>query len=342
MMVASKPTVASASLLRLNLGVSLQIRIFNLRNFLRAAFWAVLITSRSPAQTTQSLVTGNLTISPAVTTVTPTTMPGAEAMVYRRVGDAELRLFIVKPAGWKAYDKRPCLVAFFGGGWVGGTPEWSIEDARWGATRGMLGVAPDYRTKNRFHATPEDCVADGRAAVRWLQDHAGELGIDPTKMISLGASAGGHVAAWTAIPVPVSPAATADPIPDPPPAALVLLWPVTDTTVTGFGKGKPFGGDAARAAALSVTDRMPAGMPPTIVFHGTKDNVVEYGNSVAFVMKMDAAGNTCSLITFPEAPHSPVSSNAPDGKGSERRNLMYLEIEKFLLRAGLITLPGSR
>ena len=267
--------------------------------------------------------------------VTPTSLPGAEAMVYKKVGDVELRLFIVKPKGWTPSDKRPCLVSYFGGGWSGGTPTHSIGYAKWSASLGMVGVAPDYRTRTRFNTTPEDCVADGRAAVRWLQDHASELGIDPAKMVSLGASAGGHVAAWTAITDPVSPPTSADPVPKPQPAALILLWPVTDTTASGYGGPKRFGGDEARAAALSVTGRMPAKMPPTIVFHGTGDKTVKFENSQAFLAKMKANGNSCLLTPFPDGPHSPTSSKGGT-QAKEWQKQLYEESKKFLLDLGLI------
>src|ERR1041384_5197705 len=48
--------------------------------------------------------------------------PVAEMRVYKKVGDRELHLHIEKPAAWKATDRRPAIVFFFGGGWVGGSP----------------------------------------------------------------------------------------------------------------------------------------------------------------------------------------------------------------------------
>ena len=48
---------------------------------------------------------------------------GTETVVYKTVGDRKLKLFIDKPEGWKKEDKNPAIVFFFGGGWVGGTPE---------------------------------------------------------------------------------------------------------------------------------------------------------------------------------------------------------------------------
>jgi len=266
---------------------------------------------------------------------TPLTLPGAETFVFKKIGEAELRLHVVKPKGWKATDKHSCLVAFFGGGWSSGTPEKSLIWAQWAASHGMVGVASDYRTRLRFQTTPEDCVADGRAAVRWLQDHAAELGIDPAKMVSLGVSAGGHVAAWTALPGPVSPATAADPAPSTPPAALVLLWPVTDTSATGYGGPKRFGNDEARANALSVPARMPVKMPPTLVFHGTADKTVKYDNSKEFVAKMKANGNRCELITLEGAPHSANSSKYE--KMAEVKATIDQEMQKFLTSLNLIS-----
>ena len=267
--------------------------------------------------------------------ITPLTLPGAETFVFKKVGDIELRLHVVKPKGWAASDTRPCLVAFFGGGWSSGTPAKSISYAKWAAKYGLVGVAPDYRTRKRFDAKPEDCVADGRAAVRWIQDHAKEFGVDPTKIVVQGTSAGGHVAAWTAIPNPVTPQTASDPVPSPGPAGLILLWPVTDTGTNGYGGPKRFGNDEARATNLSVTGRMPAKMPPTLVFHGTGDATVKFANSEEFQAKMKANGNGCELIPFPDAPHSPQSSKEGE-RGKAVRAKIAEESLKFLEKLGLV------
>jgi acetyl esterase/lipase len=261
--------------------------------------------------------------------VTPLTLPGADTFVFKKVGDTEVRLHVVKPKDWKASDSRPCLVTFFGGGWSSGTPAKSISYAKWAAKYGLVGVAPDYRTRKRFEAKPEDCVADGRSAVRWVQDHAKELGVDPAKIVVQGASAGGHVAAWTAIPESVSPETATDAVPSPSPMGLILLWPVTDTGTNGYGGPKRFSGDEIRANRLSVTQRMPTKMPPTLVFHGTSDETVKYANSEEFQAKMKANGNDCELIPFPGAPHSANSSKWPDAAAVKAKiaeeSLMFLE-----------------
>src|SRR6267378_1350182 len=250
--------------------------------------------------------------------VTPLSIPGSEPFVFRQMGKVELRLHVVKPAGWAKNDRRPCMVCFFGGGWNSGTPERSITWAKWAASQGLVGVAPDYRTRDRLGGTPEDCVSDARAAVRWVEDHAAELGIDPRKIIVQGSSAGGHVAAWTAIPSPGP--GKDDPAPTILPAALVLLNPVTDTKDTGYGGAKRFGKDAARALASSVPDQMPAHMPPTIVFHATADQTVPYTNSVAFRDKLVSTGNRCELVTFEGLGHTYNSSKYGDaGKAADKK-----------------------
>ena len=239
--------------------------------------------------------------------ITPLSIPGSEPFVFRTIGGAELRLHVVKPKDWNPSAKLPCLISFFGGGWVNGSPEKSIDWARWAADHGIIGVAPDYRTRARYKGTPEQCVSDGRAAVRWVQNHAAELGVDPARIICAGGSAGGHVAAWTAIPGK-GPGADDPGAPDPLPVALVLFNPVTDTKDSGYGGTKRFDGSAERALACSVPDRMPSRMPPMIVFHATADQTVHYKNSTDFRDKLVSSGNRCELITFQGLGHSYYSS----------------------------------
>jgi unsaturated chondroitin disaccharide hydrolase len=281
--------------------------------------------------------------SPALPTaksseVTPLSLPGSEPFVFRKVGAVELRLHVVKPVGWSKDKGMPCFVSFFGGGWNSGSPERSITWAKWAAGKGLVGIAPDYRTRDRLGGTPEDCVADARAAVRWVVEHADQLGIDPDKIICHGGSAGGHVAAWTAIPK-VGPGAD-DPAPTKLPAALVLLNPVSDTTASGYGGPKRFGNQPERAKACSVPDQMPAHMPPTIIFHATGDTTVPYANSVAFRDKLVAQGNRCELVSFQGLGHSYNSSKfgtAGKAAGDKTRD----DVASFLRSLGLMEKEGA-
>ncbi len=271
--------------------------------------------------------------------VTPLSLPGSEPFIFRKIGTTELLLHVVKPKGWTATSKRPCLIAFFGGGWSSGTPEKSIGWSKWAAKADMVGVAPDYRTRKRFEGTPEDCVSDGRAAVRWVIEHAAELGVDPSKIICLGASAGAHVAAWTAIPG-AGPGKDDPGAPEPLPAALILINPVTDTKDGGYGGSKRFGNSPERAAAASVPDRMPAKMPPTLIFHATADVTVKYQNSKDFCDKLVAAGNRCELVTFDGLGHSFYSSKY-GAAGAAAKEKSQVDMGRFLASLGFMTAPQS-
>jgi len=272
--------------------------------------------------------------------ITPFSLPGSEPFVFRKVNEVELRLHVVKPVGWEKGGSKVCLVSFFGGGWNNGTPERSIRWAKWAAEQGMVGIAPDYRTRDRMNGTPEDCVSDGRSAVAWVEAHSAELGINPHQVVVLGGSAGGHVAAWTA--VTTAGPGKDDRAPQLQPIALVLLNPVTDTKVSGYGGPKRFNGDESRALACSVLDQMQTKMPPTIVFHATGDTTVPYANSVTFRDKMVSNGNHCELITFEGLGHSYNSSKYGEaGKAADQKTCEQMAV--FLAGLGLIqpatTLP---
>jgi len=240
-----------------------------------------------------------ITAAPPAPEDTPTELPNAEAHVYR-AAQPELRLFVVKPASWKSSDRRPALVFFFGGGWTTGTPEKSISWAHFAASLGMVGIAPDYRTKNRHGTSPLTSVADARAALRWVQDHAAELGVDPTRIVVGGNSAGGHVALWTGIThsPPGSDPATA---PTRQPAALVLFSAVSDTsTETGYTPHR-FGADAI---ALSPVHQLDKHMPPVLAFHGDADKLVPLRQALALRDRLQATGNSCELHPVPGGGHN--------------------------------------
>jgi dipeptidyl aminopeptidase/acylaminoacyl peptidase len=72
------------------------------------------------------------------------------------------------------------------------------------------------------------------------------------------------------------------------------------------------------------------------VFHGTGDKTVKFENSQAFTDKMKTNGNSCELVLFPDAPHSPQSS-----KEGEKVKIVRAKIEeeslKFLEKLGLVS-----
>lgn len=212
-------------------------------------------------------------------------------LVYKTVGDRKLSMHVFEPTGWKTSDKRPCFLTIHGGGWAGGEPRRMYPFAAHFAQLGMVGISLEYRLINKqAGTTPFECVKDGRSAVRYLKSQAAELGIDPGKIIVSGGSAGGHVAAATALFSGID-EADEDTKVSATPAALVLLYPVIDTSKEGYGNAKC--GD--RWKEISPVHQVRQDLPPTIVFHGTGDTVTPFAGAKAFDEAMHKAGNRCEL-----------------------------------------------
>lgn len=216
-------------------------------------------------------------------------------VVYRTVDNRELYLHVLQPEGWTATDRRAAFVAIHGGGWTSGRPERMYPFAKHFADRGMVGISVQYRLFNPQQGTTVfDCVDDARTAVRFIKDNAALFGIDPERIIVSGGSAGGHLAAETALSHD-SEAETTSTIP----AALVLLFPVIDTSPSGYGHEKI----GPRWQELSPAHQVNGPVPPTILFHGTADTVTPYAGAVAFRDVMQRHGNRCELIPYEGGTH---------------------------------------
>lgn len=212
-------------------------------------------------------------------------------LVYKKVAERELEMHVFEPEGFKAGDKRGCYLVIHGGGWTGGAPPRMYPFAAHYAELGLVGISLQYRLNStKTGVTVFDCVKDARSAMRYIRSHAAELGIDPQKVIVSGGSAGGHLAVATALFDKVNEDSD-DLAVSATPNALVLLFPVIDTSKEGYGQAK-IGG---RWQELSPVHNVRAGLPPTLVFHGTGDTVTPFAGAKAFHESMLKAGNRCEL-----------------------------------------------
>ena len=213
-------------------------------------------------------------------------------LVYKKLPDRELSLHIFEPEGHKAGDSRACFITIHGGGWIGGNPQRMYPFAAHYQQLGLVGISVQYRLHSaKTGVSVFDCVKDARSAVRYVKQHAQELGIDPQKIIVSGGSAGGHLAAATAMFDDVNEAGEDTAI-STTPAALVLLFPVIDCSKEGYGQAKI--GDQWQE--ISPVHHVRAGLPPTITFHGTGDTVTPFAGAKAFHEGMLKAGNKSELV----------------------------------------------
>lgn len=114
----------------------------------------------------------------------------------------------------------PALVWIHGGAWRGGDANVFWPHARYFAQRGLASFSIGYRKVAPGGPTIQDALADTRAAVTHLLTQAAIYGVDPTRVVVAGDSAGGHLTACLSaladLPIPL--------------AAQVLGNPVIDTT----------------------------------------------------------------------------------------------------------------
>jgi acetyl esterase len=226
------------------------------------------------------------------------TIPGFKEYTYKQIDTVTLKLFVKNPANFNEKAAYPVIVFFFGGGWISGTVTQFKPHAEYLASRGMITVVVDYRVKSLHQATPFDAVADAKSAMRFLRQHAQQLNIDQEKIAASGGSAGGHLAAA---------AATVPGLNDPKddlkvsarPNALVLYNPVFDNGPTGYGYERV----GERYPEISPIHNIDENTPPTIVFLGTKDDLIPVETAKLYKQKMEAAGNRCDLFLYEDQKH---------------------------------------
>ncbi len=223
------------------------------------------------------------------------------------VGDLEGRLYVPTDAP----PSGPLLVFFHGGGWVYGDLDSHDAPCRFLAERsGVRVLAVDYRLapEHPFPAAVEDALQ----AYQWVVKNAASIGADPDRLAVGGDSAGGNLAAVTAI------AAAEDGLPL---AFQLLVYPGTDMrggaeSRSMFGEGfyltKQFM-DVAKdhytpETALHEDPRVspllaeiPSGLAPAYVVTAGFDPLRDEGE--AYARKLAEAGVTVELHRFPDQVH---------------------------------------
>lgn len=111
-------------------------------------------------------------------------------ILYKRSPSSELYLDLFSPE--QTTHLRPVVVFVHGGGWRSGHRSHHNETASYLATQNFVAVTIDYRLSRE--ALYPAALEDIRDAIKWLQKHHKEYGIDPNKVVISGASSGAHLA----------------------------------------------------------------------------------------------------------------------------------------------------
>ena len=119
-----------------------------------------------------------------------------EGITYAEPATKDLHLTLFLPKDRQPVELRPCVLLIHGGAWVAGSRHQLRWYGRHFAAEGYVAASISYRKLPRHRFL--DSVQDAKAAVCWLKGHAQEYGIDPGRLVVMGNSAGGYLAAMLA------------------------------------------------------------------------------------------------------------------------------------------------
>ncbi len=248
-------------------------------------------------------------------------------VVYKTIGDVELRMHIFFPENHHTDGAKPALVFFHGGGWKGGGPEHFYGQCAYFASRGMVCMSAQYRTEKSNGTSPIECVKDGKTAMRWAYANACSYGIHKDKIVAAGGSAGGHVAAATATVQGFNEAGEDTAI-SCRPKALVLYNPVANNGPGAYGYNRV----KAYYKAFSPYHNLKKDTPPTLIMLGTKDKLFTPGMAQNYKSKMEALGQHCDLILYEDQDHAFFNKD----KNEEMHYQTMIDADKFLISLGYL------
>ena len=241
-----------------------------------------------------------------------------ETRTYARTETGEdLTLDIFKPA--TRGGPTPAIFYVHGGGWSSGTGTTTAADHRTLADAGYLVASVNYELSTDSNPTWNKAPAQVGCAASWMAGHAAELGIDMSRLVFWGDSAGGNLALNAAYSAAQGTAQSACGGTVPVPRAVVADYPAIDvraTTTSGFALGSLDGGKLAeqylggtadeypqRYEAVSTATYLSPQAPPTLIIEPTRDTLVPTQSVYDFVDKAQAVGVDVQLRKMPLSWH---------------------------------------
>ncbi len=235
-----------------------------------------------------------------------------EQLVYKKVDTRELKVDMFYSPG-EQQKETPAIALFHGGGWVSGSPSEFHEACRRYARMGFITFSFQYRLSVNDDGsyphpdiTPVESTKDARTAIRWLRENAGQLNIDPDRIVVGGQSAGGQLALAAALLDSINEDSDNLEI-SPVPNALLLF----SSNVNTIEAWIDYLLDDRRKEIWSISPyhNLKKGMPPAIAFHGEEDNQVLPYIVNFFKIKMNQLDNHYELYTYPGRKHYLAEGN---------------------------------
>jgi len=222
-----------------------------------------------------------------------------ETVIYKKIDTSQLKMRVFRPSQRDSTPNHPAMVFFSGGGWNKCSLTQFEPQAKYFAERGIVCFLVEYRVWSSHRASIFDCIADAKSSVRYIKGNANKFKIDENKLIVVGGSSGGHLAAATAMTEGYD-----DPNDDlsvsSKPNAMILYNPVIDL---GPSDAEVFGWIGEKYKDLSPLHNIKPKTPPTILFYGTEDGGISMEASAYFCAAMKAVGSSCNLFLYEGQKH---------------------------------------
>lgn len=249
-----------------------------------------------------------------------------ERRTYWQEGDESLDIVIYRAQGT---DKAlPCLLIAHTGGWDSGDPGEFVGANTELASHGYVLCSYGYRLAPK-HPWPAQ-ADDTRHAFAWVRDHAAELGIDASRIVLMGRSAGAQIAAACAYGMPELGARACISVYGTPNMHLAREWALPDdllkslTLVRQYMGGDPHEIPEAYRTA-SATAFLDQHSLPTLLIHGTLDSLVGIGHSRRFTA-LRSGRDDHHFFEFPWGTHgTDYFPSTPGGQLSSAAILRFME-----------------
>ncbi|RAJ05017.1 acetyl esterase/lipase [Chitinophaga skermanii] len=210
---------------------------------------------------------------------------------YKTVGAYNLDMHIFLPSGETVVNKRrPVIVFFHGGNWSVGKPDWFFETCEAYAQKGWVACAVEYRTFRRHGTLPFEAVMDAKTAIRWIREQANDYNIDANRVVASGNSAGGHLVLCTAL-VDLWNEKTDNWTYNPVPNVLLVNAGIYDLTGPNTAWMRKDLRNKNSVKEISPNYLVNAGLPPTLLIHGTADSTAPFVAAKYFFDHTKQAGN---------------------------------------------------
>ena len=195
------------------------------------------------------------------------------------------------------------------GGAYGGLAEHEgLAYAEGFAAHGFTCYVLTYRLGPRGYRHPV-MLADAARALRTVRQQARRDGLDPQRVVLVGSSAGGHLAATLLTRFDAGNPAAEDPIEreSSRPDAAILCYPVINmgAFTHAASRANLLGADAPEALcrALSAEQQVTPETPPCFIWHTVEDSAVPVENALLFAGALRRAGVPFSLHLYEKGAH---------------------------------------